>query len=323
MKEYGGYLPLELRQGKEYYDFDSSHIIKINSGITSLYCALKIINPQKVFVPYFICPTVDNLIFQMNVSAERYYIDDKFQPIDVKCSEDDCVIIVNYFGINTEMIKKFIPKYGKVIIDNTQAFFAEPIFAENVYNIYSCRKFIGVADGGYLIGENLSDIELQKDMSSERSSFLMKQYEVGINGAYTDSLNNYNQIKSKRLLMSDFTKRVLRSVDYDFIIKRRKTNFAFLHKRLQETNQLLFRLSNDVVPYSYPYMINEDIRSKLIENKIYIPWIWKEKVDSFCKTNHEYYFNNIYHLPIDQRYDQEDMVNISKVVLSLKEIQHE
>lgn len=319
MKEYGGYLPLELQYKKEYYDFDSTHIIKTNSGITALYCALMTVKPKKIFLPYFICPTVDNLIDQMDIIAERYNIDNNFQPVNLKCSEDDCVILVNYFGINTSMIEAFYPRFSKVIIDNTQAFFSKPVFAKNVYNIYSCRKFIGTSDGGYLIGENLPDFELEKDMSSERSSFLMKQYEVGINGAYPDSLNNYKQIKDNRKSMSDFTKKLLGSVDYDFIKNRRKKNFLELHKVLGNTNSLSISISDIDIPYSYPYMIDESIRSKLIENKIYIPWIWKEKIIDFNDRLSEYYFCNIYHLPVDQRYDETDMNYIAKVVLKLRE----
>ena len=32
MKEFGGYLPLELKNGKEYYEFNDSNMKRYNSG---------------------------------------------------------------------------------------------------------------------------------------------------------------------------------------------------------------------------------------------------------------------------------------------------
>ena len=70
-------------------------------------------------------------------------------------NEKDCVLIVNYFGLMDKNIQKFIESYNNIniIIDNTQAFFSNPVWKDKVYNVYSCRKFIGVPDGGYLISK--------------------------------------------------------------------------------------------------------------------------------------------------------------------------
>lgn len=317
MKEYGGYLPLELKHGKAYYDFDNDKIIKTNSGLTAIYCALKCINPKRVYLPYFVCPTVDNLVSSMGFDISQYHINGNFQPIDLECSPEDCVLLVNYFGLNTGMIMQNCTHFNNVIIDNTQAFFSEPVFRKNVYNVYSCRKFIGTPDGGYLIGIDLPEFDLEQDQSSKRAAFLMMQYEYGVNGAYADSLENYSQIKDERKRMSILTEKILESTDYDFVRYKRSENFREISKCLSSYNELDFVLSENDVPYSYPFMAGKDIRSKLVEQKIYIPWIWKEKLLNVNWGTAERDFANIYHLPIDQRYDKDDMIYIANTVLNL------
>lgn len=318
MKEYGGYLPLELKRGKAYYDFDSGKIIKTNSGLTAMYCALKCIKPRRVHIPYFICPTVDMLISSTGYEIVQYNIDKNFRPINLTCSNDECVILVNYFGLNTDMINRNYPYFNNVIIDNTQAFFADPVFKEKVYNVYSCRKFIGASDGGYLIGTDLPELGLEQDYSSKRSSFLLMQYEYGTNGAYSESIENYKQIKESRKGMSPLTERILESVDYSFVKKARQKNFIEISKYLNSYNELKIDLSENDVPYSYPFMVRKDIRSKLVKQKIYIPWIWKEKIaDTSLKTLESDFSKYILHLPIDQRYDPGDMVYISQTVLKI------
>lgn len=320
MKEYGGYLPLELHSGREYYNYGSENIIRLNSGLTAIYCALKIINPQRVFMPHFICPTVEDLVASMGFKIVKYYINENFEPINLKCSVEDCVILVNYFGLNSKVIRKYYSQFEHIIIDNTQAFFSEPIIEKNVYNVYSCRKFIGVPDGGYLIGTNLPEISLKKDFSSNRSGFLMMQYEYGINGAYDQSRENYNQIRDKRLKMSDLTQRILQSADYSHIKAVRKHNFSVLHELLADSNVLIFDSSYNEVPYSYPFMLEADIRNELVNKKIYVPWIWKEKTTDMYKGKYEYNFSkNIFHLPIDQRYNENDMCYIAQIVIGLLE----
>lgn len=320
MKEYGGYLPLELNNTGEYYNFPAKNMIKTNSGLTAIYCALKMAEPCRVFLPFYICPSVDELVKLMGFKIVHYNINNKFEPDDLYCNDNDCIILVNYFGINTKMIKKYYSKYCKVIVDNTEAFFAKPIMEDNVYNVYSCRKFIGVSDGGYLIGNELKGIDMEQDFSSTRSSFLMMQYEYGVNGAYGESKDSYEQIKSVRKNMSALTEKILCSADYQQIKEKRITNFNTLDMLLKSKNELIINRNQEDIPYSYPFMIKRDIRSRLIKSKIYVPWIWKEKSNNAgLNITEQEFVNFIYHLPIDQRYDKLDMQCIYHKIIDILE----
>lgn len=320
MKEYGGYLPLELNNTGEYYNYTDENLLKTNSGLTAIYCALKMLNPRRVFVPYFICHSVDDLLNSMNYTIIYYNINQNFEPVGIDCNDDDCIILVNYFGINSVMISANCLKYKKVIIDNTQAFFAKPILNKYIYNVYSCRKFIGVSDGGYLIGEKIYPIDLEQDKSSKRAVFLLDQYESGINGAYEQSKLSYETIKNERKRMSALTEKILNAVNYEKIKEARIKNYMKLDSILKDFNIIDVTLYPEEIPYSYPFMIKKDIRNKLITAGIYIPWIWREKLQMVFPFEIERNFiNYIFHLPIDQRYNEADMTYIAGIVLNLME----
>lgn len=319
-KEYGGYLPFELNRAAPYYNFGKGKQADVNSGLTAVFAALNAIRPEAVWLPVFICPTVKALVSQMGLKIKEYRINSEFEPTDISCSRKECIILVNYFGINREMTERNYPRYENVIIDNTQAFFSEPVFRKGVYNVYSCRKFIGTADGGYLIGEEVPELSLEKDHSSDRASFLLMQYEYGTNAAYGKSLENYDRIKDKRRSMSDLTEIMLASVDYERIKKVRRDNFEAMCSFLGEANQLKALTLADDVPYSYPFMTDKNIRSALLRKHIYSPHIWSNNLTERDRGTQEYLFTeNIYHLPVDQRYNANDMKNISDTVKHILE----
>ncbi len=66
----------------------------------------------------------------------------------------------------------------------------------------------------------------------------------------------------------------------------------------------------------YPYLINNGNKLKeiLIKHKIYIPTYWNNILDYTKDSDWEYYLsNNLICLPIDQRYNVEDL----KLIINL------
>lgn len=109
--------------------------------------------------------------------------------------------------------------------------------------------------------------------------------------------------------MSKLTQNILSSIDYEDVIKRRKENFDYLHKELGNMNLIKIESDLEFVPFVYPFMIeDESLRQKLIEKKIYIAKYWNEVLD---RKNVSYiekdFVNRILPLPVDQRYDLDDM----------------
>lgn len=316
MKEMGGYLPLELCRGKEHYQFEKDKMLRVNCGRAAIHAALIQFRPKRVILPYFICPTVKSLVKEAGIPFSEYSIGEDFFPKDIQCNEDDCVVLVNYFGlVNRKELALKLAGETRVLLDNTQAFYAEPIFHPNILNVYSCRKFFGVSDGGYLIGEHLQQIDLQPSESWRDSLFLTKSLELGTNAAYILKKECEERLGTMYTQMSALTKGIMDGIDYLDVAKRRRENFKTLNGLMGRFNELQWDLEPSSVPYMYPFMIRREIREELLLSKIYIPILWKE---SACGRNSYIIENNfsrwIYHLPIDQRYTDEDMQYLANVI---------
>lgn len=64
-------------------------------------------------------------------------------------NREDWVYLINFYGqYSRDEIVSYAKEYKNLIVDNVQAFYTKPI--EGVDTIYTCRKFFGVPDGGYL-----------------------------------------------------------------------------------------------------------------------------------------------------------------------------
>ncbi len=316
MFEMGGYLPLELQNGKEYFrDIPEKSISRYNSGKTAIYVALKSFNANRVWVPYFYCPSVLTMLRDEGFEVKYYFITKELLPENI--DDDDAIILVNYYGIIEKKLYSFAEGRTKIIIDNSQAFFSPPLDCEGVLNVYSCRKFVGVGDGGYLIGSGQKNVSFEQDVSYERSMFLLKAIECGINGAYQESLRNEVALDRGFAKMSELTKGILDGIDYESVSKRRKENFAYVHNRMKNIQ----RLEVDdiaIAAYCYPLLLDVDIRSRVIEKKIYVPTLWKELIEDTFENKLEYCLaKNVLCLPIDQRYDICHMNEMCDIIIKL------
>lgn len=101
------------------------------------------------------------------------------------------LLYVNYFGIaSDDLLAEVKRRWPRVIFDNTQAFFSAPRMDADSYNVYSCRKFVGVPDGAYLVHTGLTDGIYPADTSWQHAAFLFRCIDESVNSAYGDSLDN-------------------------------------------------------------------------------------------------------------------------------------
>lgn len=326
-REYGGYLPLELPKGNEFYEGD--HVISLNSGRYAILYALMDGHWDCIYLPYFLCHTVEDAIhrFLPQIDIRYYHIDTHFLPANVTLKENECILWVNYFGIQPEeVIDEIVEKYKKhLILDFTQSFFTPP--REEVYQVYSCRKFFGVCDGSYIIHNGIHKLPLKKHYSSTYAFHLVQSFEHGTNYSY--SLNKENELRLNNCgigTMSPLTTAILRAADYSFVQNRRLSNMKALHSILAPYNQLpVFHLTPAM---NYPFLcLDSSLRDELTLQKIYIPQFWKETAANVFSSPWEIFLSeHLCALPVDQRYNVEDMYAIGKIILNLlkkKKVPHE
>lgn len=317
MQEYGGYLPIELKSGKEYYG--GENVVSLNCARNGIAYSAIVGAFKKVYVPFYICNTVIDALIKHNVEYELYHMDEEFRPLQVYVKKQECILYPNYYGLFSEKrINSIVKQYGNVILDNTQAFFATPNV--EAFNVYSCRKFIGVSDGAYVIKEGIRHMPLDADRSYSRAVYLMKSIEEGTNAAYTESLRaEENLCDSPILAMSALTHRILQSADYEYIKKRRIHNFDFMNKSFINMGMKPVCRSEECVPMVYPFWSEDaDIRKKMIERHIYVPQWWRNLLDRDEITSFERkLINSLLPLPVDQRYQEDDIKGLVDIIADI------
>lgn len=306
-KEIGGYMELELPNGKEYYEGPS--IMRLNTGRACIYYALKKANVKKVYLPHYLCTSMFQAPKALGIDVELYYMDEQFRPKEIhSTSKDEAFLYINYFGTGKkEDINEISKNHEHFLLDNTQSFYSPPL--EKAYNLYSPRKFFGVSDGGYLIKENIDIEDLPQDISYKHASHLFKRIEEGANSAYKENMDNENRFDDfKAMGMSKLTRRILQGIDYEKVKIKRERNFYYLHQRLKDINgiDLSHRFE---APMIYPFLIEKKgLREHLVSNRIYVPTWWNDVLKRVKSDSFEAYLSSyLVPLPIDQRYSRDDM----------------
>lgn len=316
MQEIGGYIELDT------YKLPMLHSdgIKLNCGRNALAYLIETRKITKLLVPKFMCDSSDLVYKNYNIKVRRYNIDINFKPIDLDLKDDEWLYLVNFYGqLSNDYIKELKSKYERVILDNAQAYFQEPI--PGIDTIYTCRKFFGVADGAILYSDLLIERELEIDESFKRMNFLLGRFERTASEFYSEYAENNDIFFNEPIKrMSKLTENLLHGIDYSYVKEKRTENFQYLHAALKNVNKLTLTIPEGA--FMYPLLIDNgaDIRKKLQAQKIYIPTLWPSVYD-VCEENELEYnmAKNILPLPVDQRYGREEMnMIIENILLIIK-----
>lgn len=318
--EIGSFLELQFDKGKEYYS-DEKNIARLNSGRAAIYHAVRVVGCNSVWLPYYQCDSVRDFLQRKGITIKYYHINTFMNPIDIEQKPDEAVVFVNYFGImSQDRMKSLAKPYVNVIIDNSQAFFCPPI--ENCMNVYSARKFVGVPDGAYVIGQNADKYveEYEKCHSSDTSLFLLQRIEYGCEGkTYASRMVNEHRIDSEDIMqMSGLTRTILDGTDYNFIKNKRKENFEEACRLFDSENCITPRYytDRDTVPMVYPLLIEDDsLLQRLLESKHFQGHWWSYLLDEVDNECFEYWMSRyVIPITIDQRYGKEELDFIKGLV---------
>ncbi len=315
MKEYGGFIEFEHFFGTEYHSTAKA----LNSGRHALEYLIRAKGIRKLFLPYFLCDSVPHLCEKLGTDIERYHTDEKFHPIfDGKLNGGEYLYLVNFYGqLSDAFMLSVCENHKNVIIDNAQDFFRLPL--QKIDTCYTCRKFFGVSDGGYLYTDAEIGEELPTDESFDRMEFLLGRAERGANEFYSAYVNNNKKFASEPLKkMSVTTQNLMRAIDCERIKRVRTENFAHMHDALGAKNRLQPEIPDGA--FMYPFYIENgaDMRKKLQEKNIYIPTLWPSVFEVTEKGSLEYDMaENILPLPVDQRYGRDDIDEIINTVKSI------
>lgn len=303
----GGYFTLELPLRSQEYHSDA---VALNSGKNAFEYILATYGYKikKVFLPYFTSRIMIKPLKEHDIAYEFYHVNERLELSgNISLEVGEFLVYTNYFGLKDDYIRPLAAKYGnQLVVDNAQGFFDKPLDGVNTF--YSPRKFFGVLDGGYSYSEGKEKVDLPNSISYDRMGYLFKRIDTSAEEAYSDYKSSCHLGDLPVSKMSKLTKRILGSVDYDAVAEARRRNYGILAEALSSTNKLNFELG-DAVPLVYPYMSDDvDLRSRLIESKVYVAQYWPNVLDWCGPKELEYYLTtHIIPLPIDQRYGEREM----------------
>lgn len=312
-KSIGGYFELELKENSEYH----SNAISLNTGRNALKYILIANNYKKIYLPYFTCEVILQPIQKLNIEHEFYHINQQLEPIFdySKIKANESFLYTNYFGLKDKFCEWISVNSVNLIIDNAQSFYSKPI--NNLGTFYSPRKFFGIPDGAYLFSnKTLNYDDLKQDFSFDRVEHLLKRIDLSVEDGYRVFMKNEEKLDSLPIRkMSRLTKKLLKSIDYDKIAKKRIENFLYLEDELKNKNRLKLGLSPNQVPLVYPLWTNSNLREKLLKHKIYTAKYWPN-VSRWTKRNslETKLTEEIVHLPIDQRQTKSELDVILKII---------
>lgn len=320
MKEIGSFIELELSKGKELYSGEKD-VARLNIGRAAIWHAFRVTGCKAIWIPYYQCEMVREFLQKKGCKIKYYHQDKNFNPTDLTPTEDEAVLLVNYYGIMSyERMKTLASGYKHVIIDNSQAFFCAPI--PKALTVYSARKFVGVADGAYVVGKDAHKYveDYPQCYSSDTAGFLLNRIEYGCEGkGYEARSINEERVDTEEIMkMSALTRAMLDGADYEYNKKRRKENFRLaceLYAGMNCIDPTLY-YDGDTVPMVYPLVVeNDNLLGALLAAKHFQGHWWNYITKELPESTFEHWLSRyVIPITIDQRYGEAEIRHIHAVV---------
>lgn len=285
------------------------------SGTSSLYAFLLAARPKRVHIPNYICETIPYALEKAGIPTQKYAVEADFTiAYPDRLAAGEYFLVPDYFGLSADLVHDTLRRVPpeRVIVDCAQAYFAD--YPDAVARIYSPRKFLPVADGGFVA----TRMDLASEPGDEQAAIANYQYLLRRTVApvevtrplYLEAEERMDDLSLRA--MSAFTQNIIRTLDQDFIKSRRRDNYRILEE-LGGINRLNLRLGAQT-PLYYPLMTPhaEKIWQALLDLHIYTPRYWpnvEPRSDFEQALLHETLF-----LPIDHRYDAAAMVFLKDTV---------
>ena len=295
---------------------------------------------SKVLVPSYLCDSILEPLKKNNIGYKFYKLNNNLEPnlTDIKNKLKDksikLLFLINYFGKiqpKIKEIKKVCEKRKiKLVEDNVQSFISSHIKYGD-FNFNSYRKFLPVPDGAFLIGDFkkkiLPNTHTNKFYKTRLYEGILKL--VGfkklarklIIRSEEKLINNYRRPKP----ISKVSKYIIERTNFNEIHLKRKKNYNYVLSQINRTNKLkpvITNLTNEECPLGFPVLfqsneVRNEIRQKLIQNKIYPPIHWALPEEINCKEFENCWkiSKTILTIPIDQRYSQKDIKKIMEIIL--------
>jgi dTDP-4-amino-4,6-dideoxygalactose transaminase len=301
---------------------------------------------KTVLIPAYTCQTVITPFEEAGWKCEFYSI-----RRDLRIDADNLLVAVEkyhpslvvahpYFGmdLNVGEIKALmaIKEQGiAVVLDLTQCLFTANQYPFASFVVASYRKWMPIPDGGYL--KNLNGKVKICQPKSENEEFTDRELAaMYLRGQYfangeqrtkdisirlsksADHLADSNTAPHK---MSQVAYNLMQNENLEVNQQRRFENYTYLYQYIRESDKVtkVCKNINDVTtaPLYFTIFVDDrpSLQRQLAQDAVYAPVIWPIE-DERVLTNDEvkYIYDHILAIPIDQRYDVEDMKRVVEII---------
>lgn len=284
---------------------------------------------KKIYVPSYCCISMLQSFIDNNIETVFYDVTVKggVFSYEVNFNTDcDAVLIMSYFGMQTEKVNEIIRKFKQngviVIEDITHSLLNKKSYSESSdYVVASLRKWFAIPTGGW-IGKLHGKLAVKPNMDSdhavqEKIDGMTKKYEY-ISGKINEkeeflliqSKFDNDLIHTDRMLKIDsVSATIMAETDIQQIADRRKRNARILIDGIRDMNDVIKLpngLSDDVTPLFLPVFLRsadrDSLRQYLIQRGVYCPVHWNEVMGASVGIR-----RNELSIICDQRYSDKDM----------------
>lgn len=339
----------KLLGSPEQFGCKGNDYVWLSTGRSAISFAIKSIEEREMdskktaVLPPFTCHTVIEPFLKAGYEVFYYPVDDRLMAsanVIMKCVEEHDASIVlfhNYFGFNTlpdidDLCEELRSQNRYSIEDCTQCLYSGFLKSNADFFVGSIRKWQGTPDGGFVMCRNLylgekpllaeSELEEAKvkasyakyrflfDHEGEKPAFLLLYREAE---DILESQTKYYRIShTSQLLQSN--------LDVCNLRNKRRTNYQTLLSGLVGLNgikPLFTTLHDNEVPLYFPLLVEDrsSLQAHLVKHNIYAPVVWPKAdcLGEVCKEA-EYLYEHLLCIPIDQRYNTDDMNRVLTVI---------
>lgn len=304
-----------------------------------------------VLIPAYTCQTVIEPFEQQGWTYYFYNIKKNLR-IDthnllslVNIYHPTIIVVHPYYGmeLNLDELKVLykIKQSGCILLEDiTQCIYTDKRPDIFDYFVGSSRKWLKIPDGAFLEStlpnesieqpmiENASFIQKQIDAMYLRGKYFelgdeeIKSISIRINKEAAAAVAN--NIKCHK--MANFSKNILAKGDISKYVEKRFSNYKYLFKHINACGgvELTCSCLEEVTtaPLYFPFYADDraNLQKALAKEHIYAPVLWPVNTEKvLINENIKYIYSHIIAIPIDQRYNLDDMCKISDIIKSVYE----
>lgn len=260
-------------------------MIKLNLARNCLRYLIRVYGIGEIYLPYYSCNTLWHAVKKEGCNIKFYHIGSDFLPLK-KFPEDAFILYINYFGMCGDNCRKLEGEYPNLIVDNTQAFYSEPL---GLASFNSLRKFFLVQNGAYLYTERVSEENFEQDKELFIPVTMREDYGKFLKNEHILDKENIKYIYPE-------TENIMKNFDFEKDKNARLERFWEYHKIYNKYNSIKLVPTEKEIPYCYPLSTTDKNVQKEISDFGYpLLSLWGE----ISKEFPEYEFlNNTVALPL-------------------------